>query len=93
MFSKLRTYKNIVGGRFNLTDIIRIERKNDENTISNKTYDYSSKTINKSLKQGYSDSIDYGKNHNQNQNIEKAMEVSDTFGNFIPNFQSFISKV
>jgi len=79
MFSKLRTYRNIVGGRFNLTGLIRIERKNDENTISNKTYDFSSKTINKSLKQGYSDLIEYGKNHNQNQNIEKAMEVSDTF--------------
>ncbi|MDN5847847.1 MAG: hypothetical protein L0H53_16415 [Candidatus Nitrosocosmicus sp.] len=46
MFSKLRTYRNIVKGRFNITDIIRIERKNDEDTISNKTYDLSSKTIN-----------------------------------------------
>jgi SAM-dependent MidA family methyltransferase len=82
MFSKLRTYRNIVGGRFNLTGLIRIERKNNKNTISNKTYDYSSKTINKSLKQGYSDSIDYGKNHNQNQNKEKAMEVSSTFWKF-----------
>ncbi len=74
MFSKLRTYRNIVEGRFNLTDVIRIERKNDEDTISNKTYDFSSKTINKLLKQGYSDSIEYGKNHDQNQNKDTVSE-------------------
>ena len=62
MFSKIRTYRNIVEGRFNITDVIRIERRNDEDTISNKTYDFSSKTINHLLNQGYSDSIEYGKN-------------------------------
>ena len=72
MFSKLRTYRNIVEGRFNITDVIRIERKNDEDTISNKTYDFSSKTINKLLKQGYSDLIEYGNNHNQNQNKDES---------------------
>ena len=67
MFSKLRTYRNIVEGRFNITDVIRIERKNDEDTISNKTYDFSSKTINHLLNQGYSDSIEYGKKYQPEQ--------------------------
>ena len=72
MFSKIRTYRNIVEGRFNITDVIRIEIKNDEDTISNKTYDFSSKTINELLKQGYFDSIEYGNNHNQNQNKRQS---------------------
>jgi NTE family protein len=71
MFSKIRTYRNIVEGRFNITDVIRIERKNDEDTISNKTYDFSFKTINHLLNQGYSDSIEYGKKYNQNKNKEE----------------------
>ena len=68
MFSKIRTYRNIVEGRFNITDVIRIERKNDEDTISNKTYDFSSKTINELLKQGYFDSIEYAKRNQQDKN-------------------------
>jgi NTE family protein len=68
MFSKIRTYRNIVEGRFNITDVIRIERKNDEDTISNKTYDFSSNTINELLKQGYLDSIEYAKKNQQDKN-------------------------
>ena len=71
MFSKIRTYRNIVEGRFNITDVIRIERKNDEDTISNKTYDFSSKTINHLLNQGYLDSIEYAKKYQQNKNKEE----------------------
>lgn len=71
MFYKIRTYRNIVEGRFNITDIIRIERKNDEDTISNKIYDFSYKTINELLKQGYSDSIEYGKKYHQDKNQDK----------------------
>ncbi len=73
MFYKLRTYRNIVEGRFNITDIIRIERKNDEDTISNKTYDSSFKTINELLKQGYSDSIEFGKKYYQNKNKDEEI--------------------
>ena len=68
MFYNLRTYRNIVEGRFNITDIIRLERKNDEDTISNKTYDFSSKTINDLLRQGYSDSIEYARKYEQDKN-------------------------
>jgi|SoiMethySBSTD1v2_1073268.scaffolds.fasta_scaffold73100_4 NTE family protein len=72
MFYNLRTYRNIVEGRFNITDIIRLERKNDEDTISNKTYDFSSKTINQLLRQGYSDSIEYARKYNQDKNKDNT---------------------
>ena len=37
----LRQNKDIVEGRYDIGEIIRIERKNDEHTISDKTFDFS----------------------------------------------------
>jgi NTE family protein len=50
-----RLNKEIVEGRFDIDEIIRIERKNDEHTISDKTFDFSSGTITQLLKEGYED--------------------------------------
>ena len=54
-----RKYKDMVEGRFDIAEIIRIERKNDENTISDKIFDFSSETIKQLIKDGYEDTIDY----------------------------------
>ena len=53
-----RLYKEIVEGRFDINQIVRIERKNDENTISDKTFDFSSGTITQLIKDGFEDTID-----------------------------------
>ena len=53
-----RQYKEIVEGRFDIAEIIRIERINDENTISDKTFDFSTGTIEQLLKSGYDDTMD-----------------------------------
>ena len=58
---KSRKYKDIVEGRFDIAEIIRIERKNDENTISDKTFDFSSGTIKQLLKDGYEDTVNFSK--------------------------------
>jgi len=55
---KPRKYKEIVEGTFDIAEIIRIERKNDENTISDKTFDFSYGTIEKLLQNGYEDTMD-----------------------------------
>ena len=52
-----RLNKEIIEGRFDIDAIIRIERKNDENTISDKTFDFSSGTIEHLLKDGYEDTL------------------------------------
>jgi NTE family protein len=52
-----RLYKEIVEGRFDINRIVRIERENDENTISDKTFDFSSGTITQLLKEGYADTM------------------------------------
>ena len=53
-----RQYKEIVEGRFDIAEIIRVERNNDENTISDKTFDFSTGTIEQLLKSGYDDTMD-----------------------------------
>ena len=55
---KPRKYKEIVEGSFDIAEIVRIERKNDENTISDKTFDFSYGTIEKLLQNGYEDTMD-----------------------------------
>src|SRR6266540_1555814 len=55
---KPRKYKEIVEGSFDIAEIVRIERKNDENTISDKTFDFSYETIEKLLQNGYEDTMD-----------------------------------
>ena len=44
-FLKPRRFQDILEGRFQIDEIIRVDRKNDEHTISNKTFDFSSETI------------------------------------------------
>jgi NTE family protein len=56
---KPRRNRDILEGRFDVDTILRIERKNDENTISDKTFDFSYGTIRQLLKDGYEDTTDY----------------------------------
>jgi NTE family protein len=52
---QFRPLKNsdILVGQFEIGKIIRVNRKNDEYTISNKIFDFSSKTINQLKESGY----------------------------------------
>jgi len=52
-----RLNKEIVEGTFDIDAIIRLERNNDEHTISDKTFDFSSGTITQLLKDGYADTV------------------------------------
>ena len=53
-----RTYSDILEGQYEIGKIIRVNRKNDEYTISNKIFDFSSKTINQLRESGYSNTLD-----------------------------------
>ena len=55
---KPRRLQDILEGRFQIDETIRVDRKNDEHTISNKVFDFSSGTIRLLLEQGYTDSND-----------------------------------
>ena len=52
-----RQYKEILEGNYDIGEIIRIERKNDEHTISDKTFDFSYGTVIHLLANGYEDTL------------------------------------
>jgi NTE family protein len=54
-----RLNREIIEGRFDIEEIYRIERKNDENTISEKTYDFSVGTVTALLESGYEDGMSF----------------------------------
>jgi hypothetical protein len=53
-----RKYSDIVEGQFEIEKVVRINRKNDEYTISTKILDFSAKTIKQLRESGYSHSMD-----------------------------------
>jgi predicted acylesterase/phospholipase RssA len=55
---KPRKYSDILVGQCEIGSIIRVNRKNDEHTISNKTFDFSRKTINELRESGYKNTED-----------------------------------
>ena len=58
MAIKPRKYSDILVGQFEIGKVIRINRKNDENTISDKIFDFSYKTIRQLRESGYNNSMD-----------------------------------
>jgi len=72
-FLKPRRFQDVLEGRFQIDEIIRVNRENDEHTISNKIFDFSSETIKLLLEQGHNDAI-YGINeYIQNQSAHDNM--------------------
>lgn len=54
---KTRIYKELLGGRFRLTKVVRIDHKDDGYEVGNKIYDYSRTTIEMLMKDGYCDTL------------------------------------
>jgi predicted acylesterase/phospholipase RssA len=53
-----RKYSDILVGQYEIGKVIRVNRKNDQYTISNKIFDFSSKTIKQLRESGYNNTID-----------------------------------
>ena len=53
-----RKYSDILVGQYEIGNVIRVNRKNDEHTISNKIFDFSSKTIKQLRESGYKNITD-----------------------------------
>ena len=52
---KTRKFKELLEGRFRLTKVVRIDRKDDGNEVHDKVFDYSYKTIEELMDVGYQD--------------------------------------
>jgi len=69
-------YRNMIEGQFNISEVIRIERKHCENDTSKKTFDFSTSTIKQLLQNGYDDVVEYletrlGHDYLKNANIQQ----------------------
>ena len=73
-FLKPRQYKEIVEGVFDIEEIYRIERKNTQDTISDKTFDFSVGTIKQLLREGYNDTNEFVNNFLQTEEGKKYAE-------------------
>ena len=49
-------YDDLLKGRIDVDFVVRMERKNDIHTISNKTFDFSTTTIRQLIQDGYQES-------------------------------------
>jgi NTE family protein len=67
--AKHRSYRNMLEGRFQIDKLIRVDRKNDESTISNKTFDFSCETIKLLIERGYNDARDEFNEYVRNQSV------------------------
>lgn len=56
-------YRDGIEGSFNMGEIIRVERKHDEYSISNKIFDFTANTIKGLIQNGYDDTADWIKSH------------------------------
>lgn len=54
-----RTYDKLFNGQFSILKLKRIERKSDPNNISNKVFDFSSRTISDLIKIGYDETTSH----------------------------------
>ena len=55
---KPRKYSDILVGQFEIGKIIRVNRRNDQHTISDKIFDFSRKTIKELRESGYNNTMD-----------------------------------
>ena len=69
---KTKSFHDILEGRFQIDEIIRVDRKNDEHTISNKTFDFSSETIKLLLERGYNDARNEFDEYVRNQLVKRV---------------------
>ena len=60
MTGKQSTYGDLIENMISVDSVVRIERKNDIHTISNKTFDFSNATIQQLIKDGYEEALDQG---------------------------------
>jgi hypothetical protein len=76
MTGKRSTYADLIKNMVSVDLVMRIERKNDIHTIANKTFDFSSITIEQLIKDGYEEAIDQGTKIVRQWDLEQHNEIS-----------------
>ena len=76
MTGKHFKYADLIENMVSVDLVIRVERKNDVHTIANKTFDFSSSTIEQLIKDGYEEAIDQGTKIVRQWDLERHNEIS-----------------
>jgi len=76
MTGKHSTYGDLIKNMVSVDLVIRIERKNDINTIANKAFDFSSATIQQLIEDGYQEALDQGTKIVRQWDLERHNENS-----------------
>jgi hypothetical protein len=75
MTGKHGTYADLIENMVSVDLVVRVERKNDIHTISNKTFDFSSATIQQLIKDGYEEAMDQGTKILRQRDLERHNEI------------------
>ena len=76
MTGKHGTYADLIENMVSVDLVVRVERKNDIHTISNKTFDFSSATIQQLIKDGYEEAMDQGTKILRQRDLERHDKIS-----------------
>jgi predicted acylesterase/phospholipase RssA len=76
MTDKHSTYGDLIKNMVSVDLVIRIERKNDLHTIANKTFDFSSDTIQQLIEDGYKEALDQGTKIVRQWDLERPKDIS-----------------
>ena len=76
MTGKHSTYGDLIKNMVSVDLVVRIERKNDIDTIANKTFDFSSATIQQLIEDGYEEALDQGTKILRQADLERHNEIS-----------------
>ena len=81
-----RYFYDLIGKKFDIIDVFKIQRKDDEHTISDKVFDFSSITISNLLREGEKDAFnEIIEKTRENEGKEKAINKLKTFIDDIEN--------
>src|SRR5215208_1949049 len=88
---KSRFYYDLIGKRFDINDVLKIQRKDDAHTISDKIFDFSSHTILNLISEGEKEAIDEIIRHEEEKNkLDNDVEerLRDKMKNFYEDMKS-----
>ncbi len=75
MTGRRSTYGDLIKNMVSVDLVVRVERKNDIHSISNKTFDFSSATIQQLIKDGYEEALDQGTKILRQADLELHREI------------------
>ena len=82
---KPRYYYELLNKKFDIKEIIKVQRKDDKHTISDKIFDFSSKTISNLLREGEKDTL--------NKIIENEIKESNGNKTILNELEKFIEDI